>query len=378
MKKSFLFPLIAGAFLVTSCTQKLETKITGAFDEFLPDDSLLVRVDRQTDTIPAHNGLFTYIYNGDQAKVISLYKYPKKNPDGSLISAMLTSLNVVVFPNTTVTIKGNFDYPQIAGGKFYDEYNKMIAPIEKLKNEYKKANQAFYQRNREIELTQEDKRAFQKVQADKMTQIRGEVEKYVIENPNSIVSLYLLSTYHLTNGEKYLEAFNEDMKKGETKEMYDNLKLYYEAKATRKMAAQRIKVGKEAPNFTMKDVQGKEFTLSSLRGKYVVLDFWGTWCGWCMKGMPAMKKMYETYKDRLEIVGVACKDKENEWKKAIEENQMTWTNLLNTAEGSTAINNIYNVSMFPSKIVISPEGIILHIQVGESEDFYKKIDEYMK
>lgn len=51
-----------------------------------------------------------------------------------------------------------------------------------------------------------------------------------------------------------------------------------------------MKPGNLAPEFTLKDLDGKNFDLSSLRGKYVVLDFWGSWCGWCIKGIPEMKR----------------------------------------------------------------------------------------
>ena len=57
------------------------------------------------------------------------------------------------------------------------------------------------------------------------------------------------------------------------------------------MASQSIAEGQMAPDFTLKDLQGNDLSLSSLRGKYVVLDFWGSWCGWCIKGIPDMKEV---------------------------------------------------------------------------------------
>ena len=61
-----------------------------------------------------------------------------------------------------------------------------------------------------------------------------------------------------------------------------------------------------AKDFTLKDINGNDLSLSNLRGKYVVLDFWGSWCGWCMKGLPDMKAAYEKHKDNLEILGIDC------------------------------------------------------------------------
>ena len=65
-----------------------------------------------------------------------------------------------------------------------------------------------------------------------------------------------------------------------------------------------------APDFELPDLQGNPLKLSSLRGKYVVLDFWGSWCIWCIRGVPRMKEAYSKYKDKMEILGVDCQDTE--------------------------------------------------------------------
>ena len=64
-------------------------------------------------------------------------------------------------------------------------------------------------------------------------------------------------------------------------------------------ASARSESSDMAPDFTLNDIDGNPLSLSSLRGKYVVLDFWGSWCVWCIKGMPEMKKYYAKYKDKL-------------------------------------------------------------------------------
>ena len=74
--------------------------------------------------------------------------------------------------------------------------------------------------------------------------------------------------------------------------------------------------GIEAPDFTLNDLNGKPLTLSSLRGKYVILDFWGSWCGWCIKGIPQMKEYYQKYAGKFEILGIDCNDTEEKWKGA--------------------------------------------------------------
>ena len=89
------------------------------------------------------------------------------------------------------------------------------------------------------------------------------------------------------------------------------------------VSAQDIRAGVQAPDFTAKKVDGTTFTLSSLQGKYVVLDFWGSWCKWCIKGFPDMKTAYAKHKDKVEFVGIACRDTEAKWKAATEKYELT-------------------------------------------------------
>lgn len=98
-------------------------------------------------------------------------------------------------------------------------------------------------------------------------------------------------------------------------------------------------------------------TLSSFRGKYVLLDFWGTWCGWCIKGIPEMKEYYAKYKDRIEFVGIDCRDTEEKWKEGVAKHELPWTNLY-SGDGQEIVI-AYGVQGYPTKIIIGPEGKIV-------------------
>ena len=138
-------------------------------------------------------------------------------------------------------------------------------------------------------------------------------------------------------------------------------------------AREAVVEGAQAPDFTLTDVDGKSFTLSALYGggKYIVLDFWGTWCSWCMKGMPDMKKAYEQYRNRLEIVGIDCGDKEEVWKKSVEKLQLPWVNV--RAEGDD-IPVLFGVEAFPTKLVLDPQGTVVVRITGEDPAFYTLLD----
>lgn len=130
--------------------------------------------------------------------------------------------------------------------------------------------------------------------------------------------------------------------------------------------------GPEAPDFTLNDINGKPLTLSSLRGKYVVLDFWGSWCIWCIKGMPKMKEYYAKYAGKLEILGIDCNDSEEKWKAAVAEHQLPWLHVYNNDE--SGLLEKYGIEGFPTKVVIDPEGHVANVVVGEDPAFYTYLD----
>jgi len=134
--------------------------------------------------------------------------------------------------------------------------------------------------------------------------------------------------------------------------------------------------GSLAPVFSQTTLEGKAFGITQLRGKYAVLDFWGSWCGPCMYGVPKMKEYYNKYKTRIEFVGIACNDKESDWKKAVEDNHMNWVQILNDKSKSD-ISSLYGVSSFPTKVILNQKGEIISKVSGENEAFYQKIDSLM-
>lgn len=131
-----------------------------------------------------------------------------------------------------------------------------------------------------------------------------------------------------------------------------------------------------APDFTLPDINDADFTLSSLRGKYVILDFWGTWCGWCVKSMPKMKEYYEKYKGKVEIVGVDCGDAPERWKAAVQVLKLPWTNV--KVGRDNGVSRLYRVKGFPTKVIIDPEGKIVKVISGEDQRFYALMDKMFK
>ena len=133
-----------------------------------------------------------------------------------------------------------------------------------------------------------------------------------------------------------------------------------------------------APNFELPDLQGNLRSLTSLRGKYVIIDFWGSWCVWCIRGFPAMKDVYAKYKDDLEILGVDCHDSERKWQKAVEQYDLPWLQVRCPDDMLDDLAEMYGIDGFPTKAVVSPEGKLLKVVAGEDPEFYTYIDELLK
>ena len=137
-----------------------------------------------------------------------------------------------------------------------------------------------------------------------------------------------------------------------------------------------IAEGQIAPDFTLNDINGKPLALSSLRGKYVLIDFWGSWCIWCVRGMPKMKEYYDKYSDKMEILGVDCNDPEKKWKDAVKELDLPWKHVYNPKK-SVDILKSYQIQGFPTKVLVDPEGKIAKYVVGEDPNFYLYLDQLL-
>lgn len=135
------------------------------------------------------------------------------------------------------------------------------------------------------------------------------------------------------------------------------------------------KIGTLAPDFTLNDKTGKDVSLSDFTGKYVVLDFWGTWCGYCIRGIPKMKEYYSKYQDKIEFVSIGCNDTKQVWLRAIDKYQLNWINLFTENQ---EIADKYGVEGYPTKIIIDKEGKIAYRVTGEVVDFYDSLDGLFK
>ncbi|MBQ4279777.1 MAG: redoxin domain-containing protein [Rikenellaceae bacterium] len=157
--------------------------------------------------------------------------------------------------------------------------------------------------------------------------------------------------------------------------MAESARMRYDRNAALQQAARLIVPGQPAPDFALRDSSGTMHSLSAFRGRYVVLNFWGSWCGECIADLPALTACHAKYRDRCTFINIACYSGARERKAALAAHDFPGLNLIDTPAtlaDDAAIR--YGAQHFPVKLLIDPEGTIVRRLSGPSHEFYKMLD----
>ncbi len=371
------------ALALTACSQ--QHSVVGDI-EGLTNDTILRRYAKVSelsnphayisDTIYAHKGSFAFDLPNDTAYFVQLrpVQSGEKIEGGTRWNGPVSDITLYVDKNERIKVDGSIDsifiYYEATGSQINVDNSTLRATLMPLR---KQSFDIIYEVN--------DNTSAEKIQ-DILTRYKKAVEQerqtvlhFIRMHPDRQLSGLLLSTVPTDSIEVYYNMLTDDAKESMFKPMIEQAFKRAEAERIRREAEKRMTVGNVAPDFTLEKSDGTSFTLSSLHGKYVLLDFWGSWCIWCIKGFPDLKKFYADNKKRLEVVGIACKDKRKDWLAAVEKHQLPWTNVYNPTDAAMAedLINLYNINGFPTKILLDPEGRIMEICVGEKPEFYDTV-----
>lgn len=375
MKKALLgIAAVTLLLLSASCAKK--NVISGQFDG-LASDSLLVEImdfnnmrePLRSMVIPAPEGKFSFEVVDSVVRGILIYI-----PDD--VRGKEHGITSVVFvPGERAKISGTLDSPVIDGSRFFKDqkvYEDLCKEdqdkIKGIIDEYRAAGSAG-----------DEAKADSLMEAYKgiNEHIASITKDFVKSNPSSVYAASILGNLIGDDGKDVLEVLElipEKVKEGPVKPLVEKYKLSAEKAYARAEAAQKVKDNMNAPDFTLKNEKGADFTLSSIynQGKYIILDFWGEWCYWCVKGIPDMKQLYKDAKGKIEIVSIDCRDTEEVWKKAIAEHGLPWLHVYNP-EGPKDLSIVYAIQGYPTKIILNPDGSINKTIVGEDPEFYSYV-----
>ena len=367
------------AGLGISCAQGLkenEFRIKGTLEGLNENHIITMRYEENgtnvMDTIPHQNGNFdivrTIASNTPVYASVMIRDVTFRPRGNGMVMMKKMALVFFISPQATINIKGevkNAALATVSGGLYNDDLAALDAKLYDLQLQISELQDVF----NEAMWNNDD--AAQTTLRAKREELSGKVrrieEQFIHDNPNSHYAafLYLQKARGATKSVEELEAdyarFGEQIRNSE----------YGQSIAELIQGAKGAALGNVAPDFTQIDRDGKTFSLKDYRGKYVLLDFWGSWCGPCRQSHPHLVELYHKYKDKnFEILGLAANETgRDKWLAAIEEDGLTWRHVnLKENDDRQSIVRLYNVKGFPSKILIDPQGVIIVHALGGSEE----------
>lgn len=221
--------------------------------------------------------------------------------------------------------------------------------------------------------------------ADKQNQLQAKLKviqanyhnalkSFILANPNSYLSLLTLGTLAGPSPDPneilpLLDGLSAELKQTETARSYRN-------------ALERLKTisnGAMAPDFEQNDTTGHPVRLSSFRGKYVLIDFWASWCGPCRQENPNVVSVYNKFKSKnFTIIGISLDKPDGgfSWLQAIRQDHLSWTQLSDLKFWNNAVAQLYFVQSIPKNFLIDPTGKII-AQDLRGDDLEAKLAEVL-
>ena len=258
--------------------------------------------------------------------------------------------------NGSVTLNasdGSLEKAVVSGSKSHEEWRSYDRGVIEFDSRLRAVQEYFEELAQKGEMgSKEDslRFLFQALSQQKEQFIRS----WILEHAGSFVSPFILAVQYGSNPQIEILKPLFDPLQAEIKNSY-----YGKVMGEVVMKLDAISIGKTAPSFSQGDPEGKSVSLESFRGKYVLLDFWASWCGPCRQENPNLVRTYQKFQNQLAILGISLDQKREPWLKAIKDDQLTWQQVSDLKGWNNEVAGIYQVRSIPANFLLDKEGRII-------------------
>jgi thiol-disulfide isomerase/thioredoxin len=347
--KKLLYIVGVLAFLA-SCTPKNQVVITGEIAE-LENGMLFLKVKESKqwlilDSCKIEKGKFKMSFQLEEPRLAFLVTEPE--------TEMFQNLPIFLESgNIQITINESDGNPIISGSKLHDEYTDAINKLDAIDHQYEALIGTYNQAQQEGDITQ---MAAAKLEMDSLDNAYlASIKNHINAHSSSPVSVTLVTTqliYYLSLQEM------KEIKTGLDTSLYHTKAI--QPLDERISVLQKFEPGQTVEEISLPDTSGTIHNLSELRGKYVLLDFWASWCGPCRRENPTLVAVYQKFQNRgFDIYAISLDKSREAWINAIEKDNLTWTHVSELKGWEGAVSQSFGIISIPSNLLLDPEGKVI-------------------
>jgi thiol-disulfide isomerase/thioredoxin len=306
-----------------------------------------------TDTAIVFNGAFRFKGNIKGAEMRTLTIDGVRGQTSFFIEPGL--INVKIYKDSIHTSKVEGTYNNSVFNDYKDKYQEKIEAVETIKTEFLNSKQ-------DVEVLKK----LQTTGDSLRSQLKNFGYEFIETNNNSDFSLYILDGltsqkgFDLELADSAFKTIETSIKtKNESNQLISNrIKQKIESSPNKG----KIKIGMQAPDFSAPNPEGKQVTLSDIKGKVTIVDFWASWCKPCRIENPNLVKLYDKYHSKgLEIISVSLErgNQKGFWIEAIKKDQLRWYNVSNLKFWQDPIAQTYSVNSIPATFILDENGVLI-------------------